>query len=228
MLLSSGYILVRDLITWLQNRWIHLLHGYPYEVRRQVNQNNFFLLFQWIREMVTFALGNKIENGVFLFFFQECRTKKKFSGPLRAVYVHDAFDQANPSRLQNACDAFDSFGFVFLFSALMRRRKTLSQSLRFLSNQEPIKTGHFLQHAGGMEGTGTAKMKSGDATKELATQGVLFPRFPLLLAGNQSEKGRCFLTNQDKLNPYNESFRALLTNCAFLQRTSLYAPHFVI
>ena len=79
-----------------------------------------------------------------------------------------------------------------------------------------------------MEGTGTAKIKSGDATKELATQGVLFPRFPLLLAGNQSEKGRCFLTNWDKLNPYNESFRALLTNCAFLQKTSLYAPHFVI
>ena len=66
-------------------------HGYPYDVRRQINQNNFFLL-QWIREMVTFALGNKIENGVFLFFFHECRTKKKFSGPLRFVYVHDAFD----------------------------------------------------------------------------------------------------------------------------------------
>ena len=42
--------------------------------------------------MVTFALGYKIENGVFLFFFHECRTKKKFSGPLRFVYVHDTFD----------------------------------------------------------------------------------------------------------------------------------------
>lgn len=115
--------------------------------------------------MVTFALGNKIENGVFLFFFHECRTKKKFSGPLRFVDVHDTFDQAKPSRLQ------------------------------------------------------------------LATQGVLFPRFPLLLVGNQSEKGRCFLTNQDKLNPYNESFRALLTNCAFPSKDiALCAPfcHMII
>ena len=55
------------------------------------SEQHFFLL-QWIREMVIFALDNKIENGVFLFFLHECRTKKKFSGPLRFVYVHDAFD----------------------------------------------------------------------------------------------------------------------------------------
>lgn len=60
--------------------------------RKETNKSEQLFLLQWIREMVTFALGNKIENGVFLFFFHECRTKKKFSGPLRFVYVHDAFD----------------------------------------------------------------------------------------------------------------------------------------